>query len=232
MLLVHGFTGTPFELRFVGGRLARAGFHSVGVRLPGHGLDPYALERTGAQDWLNEARAALLRFDRPAHLVGLSMGGLLVSLLAAEHPDRVASLVLCAPALRLARRRAVMMGLSRLSVFSPRLRFFTKRPSELTDPLMRRRIPCIGRTPSLAAAEFRKVQGWARQALPRVSAPAMIIYSEKDHTVAPSAALECAERIGSRPVRMVRLERSAHILTLDVERDRVVAEIERFIRAL
>ena len=44
--------------------------------------------------------------------------------------------------------------------------------------------------------------------------------------------VECAGRVGSRPVRMVRLERSSHVLTLDVERARVADEIERFIRDL
>jgi len=232
VVLVHGFTGTPFEMRFVGGRLARAGFHAIGVRLPGHGLDPYALERTGAQDWVNEARAALLEQDRRVHLVGLSMGALIVAQLAADHPDRVASVTLCAPALRLTRRRRLLVGLTALRFLSPRLRFIAKRPSELHDPLMRRRIPNIGRVPASAAAQFAVLRRWAHEALPRVAAPAMVIYSEKDRTVPTSAALECARRIGSRPVRMVRLERSAHVLTLDVERDRVASEIERFIRAL
>ncbi len=239
-LLIHGFTGTPFEMRFLGGRLARRGLRAVGVRLPGHGLDPYALERARAGDWVNEARAALFDLGRSAapgatgkvHLVGLSMGALIAVLLAADHPDRVASLSLCAPALRLSATRSLRMAATRLRLVSPRLRFVQKRESDLHDPLMRRRLPNIGRIPAAAAEEFAKVRRWAREALPRVQAPAAVVYSEKDRTVPPRAAVECARLMGSKPVRMVRLERSSHVLTLDVERARVAEEIERFIRDL
>lgn len=233
VLLVHGFTGTPFEMRYLGGRLARAGFHAVGVRLPGSGTDPYALERARATDWINEVRAALLRLDpspQGVHLVGLSMGALIAAILAADHPGRVASLTMCAPALRLSAGRSLLMGLTRLRLLTPRLRFVQKRPSDLRDPLMRRRLPSIGRIPAAAAEQFALVRAWARPALARVRAPTAVVYSEQDRTVPPRAALECAALVGSRPVRMVRLERSSHVLTLDVERARVADEIERFIR--
>ncbi|MGC4120316.1 MAG: alpha/beta fold hydrolase [Myxococcales bacterium] len=239
-LLVHGFTGTPFEMRFLGNKLARAGLRAVGVRLPGHGVDPYALERARAGEWVNEARAALFRLGSPSrpsdgervHLVGLSMGALIAAILAADHPDRVASLSLCAPALWLSRTRTLMMAVTKLRLVSPRLRFIQKRASDLQDPLMRRRLPNIGRIPAAAAEEFAKVRQWARVALPKVQAPTLVVYSEKDRTVPPQAAVACAGLVGSRPVRMVRLERSSHVLTLDVERARVAEEIERFIRDL
>lgn len=234
VLLVHGFTGTPFEMRYLGGRLARRGFRTIGVRLPGHGTDPFALERTTAMEWINEARARLLELPagQRVHLVGLSMGSLIAALLAADHPERVRSLALCAPALRVDPLRRVMLRFAKLRLLTPKLRFIEKGPNELHDPLMRRRLPTIGRIPVAAAEQFSLMQAWARLALPKVTAPTMVLYSERDRTVPPAAALECARRIGSRPVRMVRLERSCHILTLDVERARVADEIERFFREL
>lgn len=239
-LLIHGFTGTPFEMRFLGHHLARNGMRAIGVRLPGHGVDPYALERSRAGEWINEARAALFRLGpttslevkERVHLVGLSMGALIAVILAADHPDRVASLSLCAPALRLSTSRTLMMAVTKLRLLSPRLRFVQKRASDLHDPLMRRRLPNIGRIPAAAAEEFALVRQWASLALPKVQAPTIVVYSEKDRTVPPQAALACAALVGSRPVRMVRLERSSHVLTLDVERARVAEEIERFIRDL
>ncbi|MBI5546159.1 MAG: alpha/beta fold hydrolase [Deltaproteobacteria bacterium] len=234
VLLVHGFTGTPFEMRFLGTHLARHGFRAVGMRLPGHGVDPFALEQATATQWVNEARAELLRIGEGgrAHVVGLSMGALIAAILAADHPDRVSGLALCAPALRLNKVRTLMIGLSALRFFTPRLRFVSKGPSDLQDPLMRRRLPSIGRIPAAAVEQFSRVRTWARLALPKVQAPTVVVYSENDRTVPSAAAFECARLVGSRPVRMVRLERSSHVLTLDVERTRVAEEIERFIRAL
>jgi carboxylesterase len=234
VLLIHGFTGTPFEMRYLGGYLARRGFHAFGVRLPGHGLDPLALEQTGAMDWINEARAQLLALpaDKPTFVAGLSMGALIASILAAEHPDRVAGLALCAPALRLRRSTEALLGLSSLGLLGSAVRFVTKRSAELRDPKMRARLPRLERIPVAAAVQFERVQAFARLALPRVTAPAMVLYSEADRTVAPAAAKELARLIGTRPVRLVRLEESSHVLTLDLERERVGQEIERFFRTL
>ena len=233
-LLIHGFTGTPFEMRYLGGYLARRGWRAVGVRLPGHGVDPFALERASATEWVNEARAALIGLPngQRAHVIGLSMGALIAAMLAADHPERVASLSLLAPALHLRRGRSLLLRLTPLRFLSPRLRFMAKGPSDLHDPLMRRRMPTMGRIPVAAAEQFALIRAWAALALPKVSAPSMVVYSERDRTVPTSAARECARRIGSRPVRMVRLERSSHIITLDVERARVAEEVERFIRAV
>jgi len=232
VLLVHGFTGTPFEMRFLGGQLARHGFRALGVRLPGHGIDPLALEHVRATDWINEVRAALFRLPpaEKVHLVGLSMGALIAALVAADHPERVASLSLCAPALYLNRGRSMLMRLTALRVLSPGLRFIAKGKSDMHDLRMLARTPRMERTPAEAAEQFGLVRAWARLALPHVVAPALVVYSQQDRTVPLSAALACAKLIGSRPVRMVRLERSSHVLTLDVERVRVAGEIERFIR--
>lgn len=234
VVLIHGFTSTPFEMRFIGSHLARHGFRAVGIRLPGHGLDPFALERATASDWVDAARAALFRLSqgRPVHLVGQSMGALISMLLAAEHPARVRSLALCAPAVRVTAMRSILLRLTRLRILTARLRFYDKGPSDLHDLLMRRRLPNIGRVPTAAAEQFARLQARARRVLPDITAPTVIIYSEKDGTVPAHVALESARRIGSRPVRMVRLERSSHIVTLDVERSRVATEIERFFRAV
>jgi carboxylesterase len=219
-------------MRYLGGHLARHGFRAVGVRLPGHGVDPYALERATAMEWVDEARAALLELSlsQPVHVIGQSMGALIGALLAADHPERVASLSLLAPALRLRGARALLLQLTALRLLAPELRFISKGPSDLRDPLMRRRMPSIGRIPAAAAEQFALLRVWARMALPKARAPAMVICSDQDRTVPASAISECARLVGSRPVRMVRLERSSHIVSLDVERARVAEEIERFIK--
>jgi carboxylesterase len=219
-------------MRYLGGYLAQRGFRAVGLRLPGHGIDPLALERSKAQDWIGEARARLLELpaDKPAFLVGLSMGALIAAIVAAEQPERVAGLALCAPALRLRRPASAFLGVG-LGLIGGR-RFIPKKPPALVDPKMRAQMPTIGRLPLAAAAQFARVQVLARKALPAVTAPAMVVYSDSDGTVPPSAAREVSRLLGTRPARMLRLERSSHVVTLDLERERVALEIERFFRSL
>ena len=65
VVCVHSFTGTPYEMRYLGERLADGGFHVRGVLLPGHGTSPEDLDRTTWHDWTGAVEAAFdeLRTD-------------------------------------------------------------------------------------------------------------------------------------------------------------------------
>ena len=58
VLCLHGFTGTPFEVQQIGDALAGEGYVVGMPLLPGHGLDPFALEATHWKDWLAAAHFA------------------------------------------------------------------------------------------------------------------------------------------------------------------------------
>src|SRR5512143_863129 len=50
-LLIHGFTGTPYEVRPLAEHLAGRGLEVATPVLPGHGQDAAALNRTTWRDW-------------------------------------------------------------------------------------------------------------------------------------------------------------------------------------
>ena len=102
VLLIHGFPGTPAEVRGIGKALAENGWHARGPLLPGFGPDIVSLADKRREDWLKAVGAewGALRADHdPCVLIGFSMGGAL-ALHLAQHfpPDR---LVLIAPFWRL-----------------------------------------------------------------------------------------------------------------------------------
>ncbi|MCU0843780.1 MAG: hypothetical protein MUC76_02505, partial [Spirochaetes bacterium] len=59
-LLLHGFTGTPHEMKYLGTRLADEGFTVMIPRLPGHGTTLAEMVRTTGRDWMLAAREALI----------------------------------------------------------------------------------------------------------------------------------------------------------------------------
>src|SRR3569623_2640876 len=59
-LCLHGFTGTPFEVQQIGDALTAQGYAIGMPLLPGHGLDPFALEATHWTDWLAAAQAVFV----------------------------------------------------------------------------------------------------------------------------------------------------------------------------
>ena len=51
-LLIHGFTGTPREMRWMGEYLSKKGFTVLGVRLAGHATSPEDMRRSSWRDWV------------------------------------------------------------------------------------------------------------------------------------------------------------------------------------
>lgn len=233
VLLLHGFTGTPHEMRYLGERLAERGFLVRGARLTGHGLDPEALARGTAGAWIDDVRRELAALDgaRRVFVAGLSMGALLAILIAAERPERIAAVALLAPALRFRLSVRIYLGAFRSERARRLVRFVKKGGSAVWDAAARAGNPTIERVPTSGAPELAEVVRRAEAALARVRAPALVVYSVRDPTVSPESAFEIERRIGSRPVRMVRLTDSFHVVTIDRDRDRVAGEVADFFRA-
>ena len=86
-LLVHGWTGAPQEVRWLGQHLAAQGYTVHGVRLAGHGTTPRDMGRTHWRDWyasLLDGYYLLRQTCERVFALGLSMGAALSLLLAAN----------------------------------------------------------------------------------------------------------------------------------------------------
>src|SRR6185436_14261402 len=105
VLCLHGFTGTPFEVRPLAEALAGRGYTVVAPVLAGHCGTIDELACTGWPDWLASANDALDELLRtatgPVAVAGFSLGGLLSLRLARTRPADVAALAIVAAPLRL-----------------------------------------------------------------------------------------------------------------------------------
>lgn len=102
ILLIHGFTGNPSEMRPVGEALAAAGYAVHAPRLPGHGTNRADFYATDAADWLRrayDARMELAARYETVHVLGHSMGGVIATAVASAFPTT--KLILLAPAFKL-----------------------------------------------------------------------------------------------------------------------------------
>jgi len=228
VLLLHGLTGSPFEMRFVAERLHRAGYRCAAPVLPGHGGDPRALLGVSWASWVEGARRELARLAgaRRTFVVGCSMGALVACALAHALPERIEGIALFAPALRLARpgRLAAFLGrrppLARVIV--------PKAGSDVRDPAMRHANPTMRGVPLSAVAELALLAAHVDRLLPGIAAPALVVAGGKDHTVTLGGARRTARRLGAGGARLVVLPRSFHLVGIDVERDRCADEVLGF----
>ncbi len=102
VLLLHGLTGMPSELRPLEKFLQKNGFETEAPMLAGHGGTHLDLIKVKWQDWVESARVALkLLLNRTDRVIvcGLSMGGSIAALLALEEPERVCGLMMLSPTL-------------------------------------------------------------------------------------------------------------------------------------
>lgn len=232
VLLIHGFTGTPFEMRFLGEHLAGRGYSVLGPQLAGHCGTPADLGGTGWRDWYASVERAWgelrARVERVA-VVGLSLGGLLALELARQRGDEVAAVgALSSPlwidpwAMRSIRR----LGQSRLfgNLTVPKW-----GGSDIADPELRRRNPATRGMPLPALLSLLEVMETVRHHLGDVMQPAFVAHGRQDHT-APFACLEALARcLGSAEIEQLVLERSYHCITIDVEREALFERLEVFL---
>jgi pimeloyl-ACP methyl ester carboxylesterase len=96
LILIHGFGGSTFGWRHVAAPLAAGGWYVVALDLPGFGLAEKSWR--SAYDHASQARFVLALMDQmnisEAVLTGHSMGGNVVSWVAALAPERVRGLAL------------------------------------------------------------------------------------------------------------------------------------------
>lgn len=219
VLLLHGFTGYPGDVRYLAGRLNEAGYAVSVPRLPGHGTNNRDFRSSDWRDWQRRAIDSYLelagRHNRVA-VGGLSMGGLLASLLAAEYP--VTQLLLFAPAFRTVNPLVPLTPI--LGWVVPP--FANKEPEQYDD---RERQYMADEYwnwnwPRQTASLYRLIRR-ARRRLSSITAPTYLVVSEKDETVPPSVSDLVQSSVSGEPATVLRLQNSGHVVTNGVDRDAV-----------
>jgi len=221
LLLLHGSGDTPQTLRYLAERLNAAGYTVYAPLLPGHGRSPHAFTQVSAVGYLSAAREALATLREKSSwvgVVGLSMGGAIAVQLAASSPD-VRVLVLLAPYLT---PPAAVQWVARLSplwgLVQPQLSGRGER--SVHDPVARDASHAYGTFPPQALRALMATAAAGRAALPRVTAPTLVVNSRQDNRI-PRALAETATASMVAPVERKWVDGCGHVITVDYCRDAV-----------
>lgn len=234
-LLIHGLGGCPHETRALGQYLNKKGFTVSGVRYPGHGTKGKAISNYEWQDWYREAETKYLELKskyKKVYVVGFSNGGTLGLRLAEKHD--VEKLVLLSPFMSVTYKWYYILH---PEIYLNTVgRLFDNIPSYLTathinDPVERKKY-VRGESFSFkcgrSALELIKL---VKQDIKKVKAPVLIMHSTNDMTTEYSESRDFIyKNISSESKKLITLEKSNHIITLDYDKRTVYKEVEKFLK--
>jgi carboxylesterase len=229
VLLVHGFTGSPKEMRWMGEYLAKDGCSVLGVRLAGHATVPDDLLRVSWQDWLSSVEDGyhlLKGMSKDIIVAGLSMGGILTLLFAANF--QVSGLIAMSTPYELPPDPR-MRFLPWLWRFMPTL---SKGEPDWQDPKPAEDHIDYPYYATKAIIELVQLIAEMQVALPRITAPALLMQSTKDGSVSYDNMEKIYTRLGSQDKEMVTLENSGHVIVRDQDKERVFETAASFIRGV
>jgi carboxylesterase len=214
-LLIHGYTGAPKEMRWMGEYLGNLGYTVLGVRLAGHATQPEDMSRMRWQDWVTSVEDGyymLKGWVDQVFVVGLSMGGILSLLFASQHP--VSGVVAMSTPYALPDDPRLPF-IRIISVFIPNVK---QGPSDWQNPEAAKDHVCYPYFPTRAVIQLRDLLSEMRSALPMVRVPVLLIHSKQDTGVVPHNAEQILAALGSQDKQLFWVENSGHVIPREPDR--------------
>ena len=226
VLLIHGFSGSPAEMRGLGDYLNSKGYTVLGVKLAGHGeQDAGLLGKTKHKDWLMSAEEGFLRLQKECtrvFVIGISMGSLLAFELSKKYKS--AGIVLISPAMLDGLFREYLIPVVR--IFKP---WHEMGPStdivNLESPYTYISYSAV---PSKSIKELLGLIRHVRKGK-RIDVPTLVIQGRLDNVIPKDSGTEILNLVQSDEKELVYFENSGHLPILEKEREQVWEKIGDFV---
>lgn len=236
-VLIHGFTGTPYEVKPLAALCAAHELACAAPLLAGHGKRENAapINGTTAADWVRACKRAADRIaDRAPGLrvaIGVSMGALVATKLVQNSPGAFDALVLVAPAFALrgpggAVARLAQAGLGHLVPLMPK----AGRGGDLSNAAARARNPGNHAIPIRGLGELETLRQEVVGDLSRVTCPVFVAHGLQDHTTEPAASTAALYAMQPAFSHAVYLPNAFHVLPLEHGRGALLSGLDAFLR--
>lgn len=239
VLLIHGMTGAPGEMKFLAKRLHRRGFSVAAPLLAGHGVDEATLLQSTWRDWLGSVREGFLDLKRDhdeVYVAGICVGGALGLALAAEDASVAAAAVYSMTyrydGWNMKRWYSAIVPFVEPFAGLPlvrRMSFVEPYPFGLKDERLREGmaltqgavIPgALDRVPLGGMAEMYWLAEHLDSVAPLAQQPTLILHARDDDMSHPRNAYRLRDRLGG-PVELHLLDDCYHMIHVDRQRDLV-----------
>lgn len=248
VLLFHGMTGSPYELKKYGQHLHSLGYDVFANCLPGHGDNVQEIFTVKYTDWLD---FAFLRFKElksqydEVFVSGLCLGAVLAVAVAQEFKTEVNGVIALSTTLyldgwRLPWYKCLMpVGLSTL------IRFYYTYPEcdphgiknlrtrNIVKKLLQKGDVGMNDFPMTCIYELLKLSRYVRnkKLLEQVVSPILFIHSEEDDLTSPKSSRDVYNNISSEDKELIILHDSYHMVLYDNEKEFVFEKVGNFLNS-
>ncbi len=254
VLLIHGLTGTPNEMRIIAKGLNKAGFTVMSMQLAGHCGTEEDLCKTCWQDWyasVVEAAENLSKQVEHVFVAGLSMGALLALKLAAEKPDLVKGVAAYGVTFHYdgwsmpfyAKHLFFLLTWFKYLGICQKKSFIEQPPYGLKDERIRATVSAsmlggdsvsagLAGNPFPALAEMQHLAKVVKKQLPMAKAPCLIMHASHDDIADIETNARLIEKNISGQSEFIALDDSYHLITIDRQRREVIRHSADFFQKL
>lgn len=231
VLLIHGLTGAPAEMRLVARHLNRRGYTIYAPLLAGHGKDVTALRATSWRDWLQSVDRSVAKLANHANEVyaaGICVGGKLALMSAHRNPGAVKAVALYSPCFDydgwnvpfyyplLSRQIRWLAHVP----FLDRLSFAETSAMGIKDDRLRRMMASMSsegvleRFPGKGIVEMHRLGDALKEQLADIQIPTLIMHAREDDLSDPRHAEYINNHIGA-PHELQWIDDSYHMIHVD-----------------
>lgn len=258
IVLIHGLTGTPNEVKFLAKYLNVQGFSVICPVLAGHGEPIEVLQRYRWQDFYASVKESLdnhLKTKSYKYIFasGLSLGALMSLLLARDFTDKINGVSCLSPTLfydgwnipwsqkllpivsltplqyMLYFKEEPPYGIKNEKIRKLVHRYYAKAKLDNIDSVAQYGYPYM---PVNLISELQRLVKFLSKKLVDISVPVQLIQARNDDMTSVKNSQFVYDKVSSQIKEIVLLENSYHVITADQERDKVAENINNFFKKL
>lgn len=246
VLLFHGMTGSPFEMKKMGRALYDADFDVFCYCLPGHGTSPINIKTVRWEDWYSDStmhyRELTQKYDE-VFLGGLCMGAVLALTIASEYRE-VKGIISLSTTLFLDGWTIpwynFFMPLGLHTILRYYYSFPEREPYGLKNEALRKKIAALQKRntealdnyPMSCIYELLKLSRFAQKNMFKVKAPVLLMHAKEDDLTSTKGSVFVYKNVSSSIRKYIELEDSYHLVVMDNERDFVFNTSIEFLNSL
>ncbi|MCA9364501.1 MAG: alpha/beta fold hydrolase [Candidatus Moranbacteria bacterium] len=230
VLLIHGWTSTPFELRTLGQRLNEEGFTVHAPLLAGHGTVPKDLEDVCWQQWSEGIRneyTALARSYKKVYVLGVSTGGSLALLLAQKESSVAGVIAVGAPFLMRSERLGYVIArlVGIVKKYKKKIYpFYVNGDTSVTRVIAYQKYPIKNAFQAFGAIKA------ARKGIHSITQPCFFLQAQGDHLIHPDSIDQFYDGVSSMNKKKKVVENVYHNFLADTTASHVHGDIVDFLK--